>query len=116
MTEGKEPLFVQATLDFPFEQGTGALSLTAFLIGASAPVPIPAGLHLPVLSISLLARCAMCHKEERILGREHTHGLETFTHCSGSVCLAWALAWGYQLHSPSTVEFPNGKDPEGGCH
>lgn len=43
MTEGKEHLFVQATLDFPFEQGTGALSLTAFLIGASAHIPIPAG-------------------------------------------------------------------------
>lgn len=56
MTEGKEPLFVQATLDFPFEQGTGALSLTAFLIGASAPVPIPAGWYLCVFAVS-----EMCH-------------------------------------------------------
>lgn len=56
MTEGKEPLFVQATLDFPFEQGTGALSLTAFLIGASALVPIPAGWHLCTFAVS-----EMCH-------------------------------------------------------
>lgn len=55
-TEGKEPLFVQATLDFSFEQGTGALSRTAFLIGASALVPIPAGWHLCVFAVS-----KMCH-------------------------------------------------------
>lgn len=56
MTEGKEPLFVQATLNVPSEQGMGALSLTAFLIGASVPIPIPAGWRLCVFAVR-----EMCH-------------------------------------------------------
>lgn len=74
VTEGKEPLFVQATLDFPSEQGTGALSLMAFLIGASAPIPIPAGWHLCVFAVS-----EMCHVSQGEAYPGHTHALEAFT-------------------------------------
>jgi len=85
VTEGKAPLFVQASLDFLFEQDTGALSLTAFLIGASALVPIPAGRHLCMFAVS-----EMCHVSRggRILGSEckaftpgqqvHLFGLHAF--------------------------------------
>jgi len=60
----------------------------------------------------LLARCAMCHEEDvswAVSARPLHQG-------SKSICLACMLSWGQQLHSPSTVESPNGKAPKGGCH
>lgn len=112
MTEGKEPLFVQATLDFPFEQGTGALILTAFLIGASALVPIPAGWHLCMFAVSEMCHVSQGGAYPRQGAHRRLRGLYTTAAgpfvwpgrlLGGSSCILHLL-WNFQMVKPPSVD------------